>query len=389
MLTQARGSDKRLPRTQGHRDCAGHRLQSPCVEASGGRPAGLPGKCLCQAPAGEYKLASSAASPANPFASTLKLLMLKEMLRLLVALSFLVPGPSFGRQPAPQSSGEAAPAELIDRAAARTREYREGFKDLTAEETQRIEEYDDKGVKRRREVVSDLIIYQSQLDASAAAEYRNVRAVDGKPVAGRDRRVEQLFGRLNKADSMKKELERIARESRRYDLDYSFYGMTLHQGELLGERLRPSFRFAVVGGGQIDGHEVIEVSYEQVSPLAGLEVKLSLPERLKAAEAVYRGRLWLERGTARLRREERELALKHPTFAAPLTYIKYEFSYGESRYGILTPTRITISTYSRGRDLPGGGAELSLGGRTVFDYGGFRRFGVEGPDPRLDAPVDR
>ena len=145
--------------------------------------------------------------------------MLKHMLRLLVALSFLAPGSSFGQEPAPPASGAAAPAELISRAAARTREYRERFKDLTAEETQRVEEFGAEGLKRRREVVSDLIIYQSQLDSSSAAEYRNVRLVDGKAVAGRDRRVEQLFGRLAKADSRKKELERIHRESRRYDLD--------------------------------------------------------------------------------------------------------------------------------------------------------------------------
>jgi hypothetical protein len=64
------------------------------------------------------------------------------------------------------------------------------FKDLAAEETQKVEEYGDKGLKRRREVVPDLIIYQSQLDSSSEAEYRNLRTVDGKAVAGRDRRVE-------------------------------------------------------------------------------------------------------------------------------------------------------------------------------------------------------
>jgi hypothetical protein len=156
--------------------------------------------------------------------------MLKNILRLLFALTLLAPGSSFGQESALPSSDAAATAELINRAAVRMREYREKFKDLTAEETQRVEEYGDEGLKRRREVVSDLIIYQSQLDSSAAVEYRNVRVVDGRPVAGRDRRVEQLFGRLAKADSRKKELERIARESKRYDLDYSVYGMTLNQG---------------------------------------------------------------------------------------------------------------------------------------------------------------
>jgi hypothetical protein len=217
-------------------------------------------------------------------------------------------------------------------------------------------------------------------------EYRNVRLVDGKAVAGRDRRVEQLFGRLSKADSKKKELERINRESRRYDLNYSAYGLTLNEGLPLDERLNKSFRFTVTGGERIDGHDVIVVRYEQVSQNPELNTKLSLPERLKGAEPLFRGRLWLDRETARLRREEQELTLKHASLATPLTYQKFEFSYGDSRFEILTPTRITFSTYDRGRDVAGGGAELLLGGRVVFEYGKFSRFGVDAPDTRLDAP---
>jgi hypothetical protein len=69
--------------------------------------------------------------------------------------------------------------------------------------------------------------------------------------------------------------------------------------------------------------------------------------------------------------------------------MKFEFSYADSRFDILTPTRIIISTYDRGRDLPGGGAELLLGARAVFEYREFRRFGVDAPDPQLDAPERR
>ena len=311
--------------------------------------------------------------------------MLNNILRLLFALSLLAPGSSFGQESAPPTSDAEAPVELISRATARTREYREKFKDLTAEETQRVEEFGDEGLKRRREVISDLIIYQSQQDGSAMFEYRNVRMVDGKPVAGRDRRVEQLFGRLTKAESKKKELERISRESKRYDLNYSVYGMTIDQGWPLAENLRPSFRFIVTGDERLDGHAVIVIRYEQVAQNPELNTKLSsLPARFKGAETLYRGRLWLDRETARLRREERELIIKHANLPAPLTLMKYEFNYADSRFEILTPTRITISTFNRGRDLPDGGAVMSLGGRVVFEYGNFSRFDVEAPDSRLD-----
>lgn len=308
--------------------------------------------------------------------------MLKHILKSLVVLSFLGPGLSFSQQPTPAAPDAAQTAELLSKARLRRAEYRNGFKDLTAEETQRVEEYGDEGLKRRREIVSDLIVYQSEADSSFMAEYRNVRAVDGKALAGRDRRVEQLFGRLAKADSARKELERIARESKRYDLDFSSYGLTLHQGLPLEELWSPHFRFTVSGREQMDGHDVIVVEYQQVALLPDQQIKLSLPKKLKGAEALYRGRLWLDRDTARLRREVRELTLKHPSLAAPLTFMKFELSYGDSRFGILTPTRIVYSSYTRGRDGAGGAPELLLGGRVTFEYGGFQRFDVAPPDHR-------
>lgn len=313
---------------------------------------------------------------------------MKHLLRSLVLLSLVGPGFAFSQQPAPGAPDAAATADLINRAGLRRAEYREMFKDLAAEETQRVEEYGDEGLKRRREIVSDLIIYQSQTDGSYMAEYRNVRAVDGKAVAGRDRRVEQLFGRLSKSDSARKELERIKRESERYDLRYSVYGFTLYQGLPLEERARSYYRFAVTGREQIDGHETTVVEYRQVERDPEQQTKIALPEQLKGAETLFRGRLWLDRDTARLRREERELTLAHPSLAAPLTLWRFEFSYGDSRFGILTPTRIVFSIY-RARGGAGRAPEQSLGGRVTFEYGGFRRFDVAPPDPRLDAPRDR
>ncbi len=314
--------------------------------------------------------------------------MLKHMLRSLVLLSLIGAGLAFSQQPAPPAADAAQTAELVRKAGLRRAEYKEAFKDLAAEETQRVEEYGDEGPKRRREIVSDLIIHQSQADSSLMAEYRNVRAVDGKAVAGRDRRVEQLFGRLAKADSARKELERIKRESARYDLRFSVYGFTLNQGLPLEERARQYYRFAVTGREQVDGHDTTVVEYQQVAPDPEEQTKVALPEQLKGAETLYRGRLWLDRETARLRREERELNLTHPSLAAPLTLWRFEFSYGDSRFGILTPTRIVFSSYTA---HGGAGREpvLSLVGRVTFEYGGFQRFDVAPPDPRLDAPANR
>jgi hypothetical protein len=303
--------------------------------------------------------------------------MLRHIICLLIALSFLSSGSAFSQQSTSPTSDTISIEELVKKASLRRSEYIEAFKDLNAEETQKIEEYDDKGLKRRREVVSDLIIYQSALDNSSMFEYRNVRLVDGKAVAGRDNRAEKLFARLAKAKSIKKELERVNSESSRYAFDTKVSGWTVKQGLPLEEKLSRSFRFTVVGSEKIDGHEVIVIEYQQVSQNPDLTVKLSsLPKKLEGAEPLFRGRLWLDRETLRLRREVQEWTINHPSLANPLTFMKFEFNYANSRFEILTPTRITISTFNRGRDKADGSPELLLGEKTTFEYGAFSRFEV-------------
>jgi hypothetical protein len=101
---------------------------------------------------------------------------------------------------------------LLTRARAHLEGYTARFKNLAAEETKTAEVYDQPGkLSGRRRIVSDLIVYQSQRDPAALAEYRNVREVDGVPVSGREQRVVKLFERLAKADSVGKELDRINR----------------------------------------------------------------------------------------------------------------------------------------------------------------------------------
>lgn len=312
--------------------------------------------------------------------------MLRRILYLLVLLSLTNTGPSFGRQPTQPNPAELE--ELIRRAAVSVGEYKAKFKDLTADEEQRVEEYDGEGkLKRRRLIVSELVVYQSQVDTSLTGEYRNVRSVDGKEVSKRDERLVNLFGRLAKADSVRKELDRISRESRRYDLKASIYNMTLHQGLPLDERWRESFRFTAAGRERVNGREVIVLQYQQVAQSPHIPFKLSLPPALKGAEALYRGRLWLDAETAQLWREEREWTIQHPSLLKPLVFVRTELEYAASSFGILTPRRIVVSTFDRGRTGADKQPELLLGGKVVFEYEGFRRFDVNTPDASLNPPA--
>ena len=307
--------------------------------------------------------------------------MLRNIIGSFIVLSLLSIAAIFGQRPSAPSVETVSIEELVKKAGLRRSEYIEAFKDLNAQEIQRVEEYDDNGLKRRREIVSDLIVYESPLSKLSAVEYRNIRLVDGKPVGGREHRAEQLFARLLKASSLKKELERINDESRRFDLGTSFYGFTLNQGLPLDETVSRHYRFTLYGREQIDGHEVLRIDYQQISPMAEMVYNLTLPDKLKGAEPLYRGRLWLDRDTLRLRREERELTINHPSLNSPLTFVRFEFKYADSRFEILTPTHINITTFSRGHQKADGSPELFTGGKVEFEYGSFSRFEVT-PDFR-------
>lgn len=315
--------------------------------------------------------------------------MLRSILYSLALLSLINTSLCFAQGPPRTQLDPAELKELIRRAGLGVSEYKARFKDLTADEEQKVEEYDGEGkLKRQRRVVSDLLIYQSQLDASLAAEYRYVREVDGVAVAKREERLVSLFNRLAKADSVKKELDRISLESRRYDHGYSLFGLTLNQGLLLDESLRASFQFTDAGRERVNGRDVIVLQYQQVAQTPGLTTKLSsLPPVLKGAEPLYRGRLWLDAETAQLWREERELTLRLSSLDHPLILWRFEFEYVGSSFGILTPRRIVWSSYDRGRTGADKVPELVLGGKVTFEYSSFRRFNVSSPDATLNPPA--
>jgi len=305
---------------------------------------------------------------------------------LLVLLSLISAGSSFGQQP---GQTDAELKDVVDRAAFKVGEYITRFKDLTADEEQKVEEFDRGGkLKRQRRIASDLVVYQSQLDPSKMVEYRDVKSVDGVPVKKREARLASLLNKSAQAGSVKKELERINRESRRYDLNYSMYGMTLNPGLPLHENARGSFQFKLADREQVNGRGAIVIEYQQVAQNPDIAFKLSsLPPELKGAWTLHRGRLWLDPETAAIRREVREMTLEHPTLTRPLVMMRYDLDYADSRFGFLTPERIVISTYNHGRTGADKKHELLLGGKVSFEYGAFTRFDVDTPDASVTPPA--
>lgn len=307
----------------------------------------------------------------------------------LALLCLFSAAPAIAQQPTQPEIGSAELKELIRRAAVGMSEYLDKFKDLTAEEEQKVEEYDAHGkLQKQRRIASDLVIYQSQLDPTQMVEYRDVKSVDGVTIKKREARLVSLLNKSAKAGTVKKELDRVNRESSRYDLGFSFYGMTLHQGLPLHEKALAAFKFTLAGREQVDGHEAIVVEYQQVSqtPYFAFDTS-SLPAPLKGSEALHRGRIWLDAETAQIRREVRELTLQPPSVNHPMVFIRYEFDYADSRFGFLTPKRIAITNYSRGRIGADKKPEFLLGGRITFEYGAFTRFAVDTPDASIVPPL--
>jgi hypothetical protein len=315
--------------------------------------------------------------------------MFKHVVYSLALLCFFSAAPAIAQQPTQPEVGSAELKDIIRRAAVGMSEYTTGFKDLTAEEEQKVEEYDAQGkLQKQRLIASDLVIYQSQLDPTQMVEYRDVKAVDGVAIKKREARLVSLLNKSAKAGTVKKELDRVNRESSRYDLGFSFYGMTLHQGLTLNEKALAAFKFTFAGREQVDGHDAIVVEYQQVSETPYFAFNTaSLPSPLKGSEALYRGRIWLDAETTQIRREVRELTLQPPSVNHPMVFIRYEFDYADSRFGFLTPKRIAITNYSRGRIGADKQPEFLLGGRITFAYGAFTRFNVDTPDASITPPL--
>ena len=262
--------------------------------------------------------------------------------------------------------------------------YAETFQNLTVEETKVIEEFDQSGrVRKRREIVADLLVYRPARSNGGAAEYRDVRAVDGRAVAQRSRRALDLITRAMTRASLEEEFRLINNESKRYDFSRSVGGFTISQLPRLA--MRDEFRFNWIGPRQWNGHDVVEIEYREVVPREQYGIE-RVYKGMGITSYVERGRLWLDAATCQLRRSRWEIAGMHPALPAPVLLLGSDSAYVESRFGILVPERIVFEWYEnvKSKAKP---AFARVAGMT-FTYGTFRQFGVT-TDETVAMPAGR
>ena len=247
--------------------------------------------------------------------------------------------------------------EILQNANLQTQKYEAEFKNLLAAETKTFETFDREGnVKKRTVIESNFIVLQSEknTNGSVTAEYRSVTKVDGKEVGDVEKRNADLFEQIAKAKSVKEELERIQKESSRYDKNIEISGFTLLQAPVLDDVLRPFFEFSMLDREVIGGREVFVVSYRQTKQSPNilinqknfnnqgliLSFEADLPDSFKKSDVFLRGKLWIDAETFQIWREERELTAAKDSNNFVLQ--RSDFEYQPSDFGILVPKQISL-----------------------------------------------
>lgn len=274
---------------------------------------------------------------------------------------------------------------ILTEAEKQTANYRETFRDLLATETKTFEKFDKEGSPKDQTVVeSDFLVYQSPMDTATTLELRNVVKVGGKPVPDSQSRSQRFLAELQKTSSPESELEKIQKEGARYDKTLETYGLTLFEGRILSEKLRPYFDFKLVGEENLQGEDVYVVSYQQTrkSPFItlnggsddsrefGLDFKLDVPGALKKSDAFVRGKLWIDKQTYQIRRELRELTVQGDE---PLVLLAMDFIYQPSDYGILVPKQISLQSNVLKKDKETSRYNAVKDTNLNFDYSKFRK----------------
>lgn len=276
---------------------------------------------------------------------------------------------------------------IIKNADAQTVVYVESFNDLIATETKTFDSYKKDGDSNKQNViVSNFIVYQSQRDNSVISEYRNVKTVDGKSVSDKSKSPDEFFAEVQKTGSVEKELEKVQKESLRYDKTLEIQGLTLLQAPVLSGNFRPYFEYKLIGKETIDGNKVYVISYQQTrkSPYIlinekgksnelNININLDLPGSIKKSEVFLSGKLWIDAKTFQLRREERNLTAKAES---PVLLMKTEFEYQPSAYGFLVPKHISLIEYNAKNYKKNPSANVK-DLQVSFDYSKFTKTNVE------------
>ncbi len=257
-------------------------------------------------------------------------------------------------------------AALVARAGSYVREYEQRFTGIVGEEhqTQRIVTAAGATTKQRA-LVSDVLLVRV---GDGTRFFRDVIAVDGKPVRDREERLHKLFVGTSR-DAMK-QVRAIVAESMRYDLGARGKSRLF---ELAGALMLP---LAIVKPGTSDRFRFTStdegVTFGEVrSPTLFQYRRGMVAPRIQ--DMPLRGRLSIDAASGAIR--SASLAVVVDTDLEGAVDVRYE---EHTSLGVLVPAEMSES-YRRSRKAGGERLEVSS------DYSNFRRFEVT-VDAQIELP---
>ena len=276
---------------------------------------------------------------------------------------------------------------IVARVAAERENFISTFQNLTALETKSFTIFDRSGrIRKKRVVASNLIIHRLSSSDDLVAEFRNIIAVDGKPLSDAAARTTEFFAKLVKSETSRSELDRIEDESLRYDPDIRISGLTLFQAIAVAENIRPSMRFSVKQAADDSAH-VLQLDFEQDAESAFIRVnrgsapdpnKTSISFEIEGRENEplnerIRGMLWIDAKSYQVVKEIRETTVTPADFPLPVVISRTTSEYRSSEFGILTPAKITQELFRLDRKRKIAVADITA----VFEYSAFTKPDVE------------
>lgn len=254
--------------------------------------------------------------------------------------------------------------------------YIDSFADLTADETRKIELFDEHGFPAKaRSMKAALVVYRLQSDSKIVIEYRDIETVDGKAVKDHAERAVKIWQELSSERSPGGEARRIVDESERFDYGVRETGFTLYQGLPLRRDCANDFHFHEQERATINGHAVRTFAYTQLHPCNAVQYALAVPNAYVGSPLVQHGTLWLDADTGQIVREYRDVYVGAAN-SSGWRVAHMEFDYADSSFGLLLPSAIRLETYYPEMSV-GNISRLPMVTRITQTYGPFSRFEVD------------
>jgi hypothetical protein len=243
----------------------------------------------------------------------------------------------------------AALDDMLKRAAGYVADFQKQLSGIVAEETydQNVISRRNNSLVRRRQLRSDFLLVRP-VGSEFYVEFRDVFEVDGRAVRDREERLSSLF--LNPPPGAASQLERVARESARYNIGR--VERTINTPVLallfLGQRWQPRFKFTA------DERAPAEwvIGYQE-------KARPTIIRRPDGRDLPASGRFWIDPATGAVRKSELVAHTGDLRTTLTVTYVQ------QQQLGFLVPAEMR---------------ERHLTNTEVIDgcarYGRFRQFQV-------------